>query len=294
LVPLRRGTALDISVRSPPTGESRFQDGSNIMFRSRNGQECAVLYGLINQARINNPTYIAMQNGRPPAGGGNWSSYMDRRPGAGARNISSWWRFGSKKSSYRKGDTERTPSLGQRTEDSGASMSSAMSALKRFSNSRNFSLGKSTITSGAGLSKSSSSGETISEGAKSPPINMARGTPTSITNKRIRLYQRESAAKWRDMGSARLTILHPSQAAIIAPTGHLIQEKRVLITGKSGNTLLDVTLGETSFERVARTGLAVSVVEDLVGSNGMRVDVASMGGVGGSKVRVYMVQVSLM
>jgi len=293
LVPLRRGTALDISVRSPPTGESRFQDASNIMFRSRNGQECAVLYGLINQARINNPTYIAMQTGRPPVGGGNWSSYMDRRPGA--RNISSWWRFGSKKSGYRKGDTERTPSLGQRTEDSGASLTSAMSALKRFSNGRNFSLGKSTITSGAGLSKSSSSVETISEGAKSPPINMTRGTPTGITNKRIRLYQRESAAKWRDMGSAHLTILHPSQAAVIAPTGHLIQEKRVLITSKSGNhTLLDVTLGETSFERVARTGLAVSVVEDLVGSNGMRVDVASMGGVGGSKVRVYMIQVSLM
>jgi hypothetical protein len=287
LVPLRRGTALDISIRSPPTATSTFQEGSNIMFRSRNGQECATLYGMINQARINNPTYVAIQNARAPLGGSNWSAYMDKRPGA--RNLSSWWRFGSKKSSYRQTETDRSPSSQQTGEGSG-SVSNAMSAWKRMSSRGS----KSTATSGAGMSKSGSSEYTTSDGALSPPLpHRAQGALTGITNKRIRLYLKESASKWRDMGSARLTVLHAKQPAIITSSGHLVQEKRLLVTGKNGgHVLIDVTLGETSFERVARTGIAVSIVEDLMGSDGMRVAVGSTGGVGGNKAKVYMIQVS--
>jgi len=271
LVPIRRGTALDISIRSPPTSTSTFQHSSNILFRSRNAQECAQLYALINQSRINNPTYIAMQNAR---GGpsSNWAEYMDRRPGGGgARAISSWWRFGSsKKSSYRK--TEHTSSLAQ-TDGSGGAMSSA---FRRF---------------GKRSAKSRSTGySTSSGGAKTPPIMglAGKGTPTGITNKPIRLYLRESAAGWRDLGSAYLTILHPADGAVISPTGHLLQMKRVLVTSKNGNGLLDVTLGETCFERVARTGIAVSVVEEVTGG---ACAVGDRGGVGGSKGRVFMIQV---
>ncbi len=59
-----------------------------------------------------------------------------------------------------------------------------------------------------------------------------------------------------------------------------------------GETLLDVTLGETCFERVARTGIAVSVQEQLLGPNGEVGQVGKTGGVVATRVRVYMLQVS--
>lgn len=72
-------------------------------------------------------------------------------------------------------------------------------------------------------------------------------------------------------------------------------DKRIVVLGnpkhagaaKDGQwkTLLDVTLGETCFERVARTGIAVSVWENFEG--GM---VAKQGGVNAGRVRVYMMQ----
>ena len=83
LVPLRRGTALDISIRSPPTPNSKITSGNNIMFRSRNPEECEALYALINQSRINNPTYIALQNARGPSytntTSSSFASSLDRR-----------------------------------------------------------------------------------------------------------------------------------------------------------------------------------------------------------------------
>lgn len=278
LVPIRQGTALDISIRSPPTNGSTFQLGSNILFRSRNAQECATLFALINQSRNNNPTYIAMQNarGKPAAGSSNWAEYMDRRPDA--RNISSWWRFGSsKKSSYRK-KTERTSSLAQ-TDGSGGGISSA---FKRFGSIRAKSTSKSRSTEHSDSS----------DGVAPANLDAGMGARTGISNKHIRLYLRESAARWRDLGSAYLTILHPAQPAVITPTGHLLQEKRVVVISKhGGHALLDVTLGETSFERVARTGIAVSVIEELRGNDGVPVAVGDKGGVGGNKVKVFMMQV---
>jgi hypothetical protein len=69
------------------------------------------------------------------------------------------------------------------------------------------------------------------------------------------------------------------------------QERRILVTSKKeGKTLLDVTLSETCFERVARSGIAVSVWEDLVGEGGEVGQVAKTGGVSGAKARVFMIQ----
>ena len=125
-------------------------------------------------------------------------------------------------------------------------------------------------------------------------MDMDMGAPTAISAKPIRLYLRESAARWRDLGSAYLTILHPSQPAVIAPTGHVLQKKRVLVTSKNvANVLLDVTLCETSFERVARTGIAVSVVEELLDGDGLPVAVGDKGGVGGSRVTVSYTHLTL-
>jgi len=64
------------------------------------------------------------------------------------------------------------------------------------------------------------------------------------------------------------------------------------VNGKTkGEVLLDATLGESCFERVARTGIAISVWEDVKGPNGEVGVVNAVGGVGGGRAVVYMVQV---
>jgi hypothetical protein len=60
--------------------------------------------------------------------------------------------------------------------------------------------------------------------------------------------------------------------------------------GKGEPVLLDVTLSETCFERVARSGIAVSVWEDHIGEDGTVGGVAKTGGVLGATARVFMVQ----
>ncbi|KAK5003795.1 hypothetical protein LTR16_006792 [Cryomyces antarcticus] len=68
-------------------------------------------------------------------------------------------------------------------------------------------------------------------------------------------------------------------------------ERRILINGKTkGELLLDVTLGESCFERVARTGIAVSVWEEATGPNGEVGQVGAVGGVSSARARVYMIQ----
>jgi len=70
------------------------------------------------------------------------------------------------------------------------------------------------------------------------------------------------------------------------PRREATQEKRILIRGKTcSEVLLDVCLGESSFERVARTGIAVSVWEGSEGGT-----VGKQGGVIGGSFRVYMIQ----
>lgn len=319
LVPLRRGTALDISIRSPPTPKSQITSGNNIMFRSRNPEECEALYALINHSRINNPTYIALQNARGPA---TTASSMDRRTSvSGSTRTSSWFGFG-RSPSYRA-SSGRTPSIAP-SESSISSMSSAFSALKRFSGYSNgggmFNISRSTISSRTGsransiyTSSDNSSGTGASGGSSGsgtnspiPPgmnVNVdpkmgPAGAPLGLSNAKIRLYIRETASKWRDMGSARLTITRPSAPALLGvPDSNRmhrepLNEKRVVVNGKTkGEVLLDVQLGESCFERVARTGIALSVWEDVVGPNGEVGTVGAVGGVGGGRVRVYMIQV---
>ena len=292
LVPLRRGTAVDISIRSPPTDKSLIRTGNNIMLRSQNPEDCEKLYHLINRARIDNPTFIALQSARGPVPTSNWAEIMDKRNAARTSGSSSpWLRFGSRKGSTYRSKGSRALSTAA-TESSVATMNTAFSALRRFSggNKSIFNIGKSTLTSREG-SRSTYS-DSLSSGAATPmPIDPSFGTPLGITNSKIRLYIRESASKWRDMGSARLSILLPPRppggAANPANTG---TEKRILICGKSkGETILDVTLGESAFERVARTGIAMSVWEEALGPNGEAI-VGAAGGVSNARSRIYMLQ----
>ncbi|KAI9760472.1 MAG: hypothetical protein M4579_001666 [Chaenotheca gracillima] len=288
LVPLRRGTALDISIRSPPTANSQLSTGNNVMFRSRNPEECEALYALINTARINNPTYIALQNARGPYGDGIGSG-MDRR---GPRSRSSWFGLG-RRNSYRA-SSNRASSVAI-SESSVGSLSSAFSALKRFGNNgRSFNISKSTVGSREGSRAasvySSSSNSSLARGGTETTPDISKGSPMGLTNAKIRLYQRETASKWRDMGSARLSITRPPEG--FDRYGLVGNEKRILVNGKTADeVLLDVCLGESCFERVARTGIALSVWEEIVGPNGEIGQVGAVGGVGG-KTKVYMIQVS--
>ncbi|KAF1980238.1 hypothetical protein BU23DRAFT_625373 [Bimuria novae-zelandiae CBS 107.79] len=305
LVPLRKSTAIDISIRSPPTRESRIKSGNNIMLRSRNPQECAQLYAVINHSRINNPTYIALQNARGPYGQESWAEAMERqnaaRPNPGEK-TSLWAGTLGRRSSYRK-TTTRAASISAATESSVGTMNTALrSALGRFSFGKNgrFNIRGSTLGSRSLNSfdtGSSGSGSAPGSGASSPNPGRAPGAPAGITNTKVRLYERETTTKWRDMGGARLTIMLPDPTSTAESVRRSpgqrdpSQEKRIVVTGKKdGVTLLDVTLSESCFERVARSGIAVSVWEDIVGEDGVAGRAARTGGVMGSRARVFMVQ----
>jgi hypothetical protein len=308
LVPLRRGTALDISIRSPPTDRSKIKSSNNIMFRSRNPEECEYLYSLINQSRINNPTYIALANARGP--------FSAQGPAIGRHSTvrhsrsSSWFGLGAAKKGYRASSAP-TPSIAGASESSVGTMASAFSALRGFgASSKMFNISRSTVTSRRGsrpaslYSSSSGSGTGSGSGSNTPaPANPGPDGAIGLTNAKIRLYARETASKWRDMGAARLTITKPppgmmplrppvGPGSLSSPSRLTGQEKRIIIHGKSaGEILLDACLGESCFERIARTGIAVSVWEEMVGPNGEVGVVAAVGGVGGTRSRIYMLQV---
>ncbi|KAL1302683.1 hypothetical protein AAFC00_003046 [Neodothiora populina] len=289
LVPLRRGTALDISIRSPPTEKSLIRSSNNVMFRSRSAEECEQLYSMINMARINNPTYIALQNARGPFNENTWAAAMERR-NSNRTTKNSWWGLPSRKSSTYRSKSSRPQSVN--TDSSVGTMNSAFSALRRFSGSNGiFDIAKSKITSKDG---SLATSESLSSGSSTPIVmDPSQGTPLGITNAKIRLHFRETQNKWRDMGSARMTIMLPPRPSPNAPASPRTTglEKRILIQGKThGETLLDVTLGESCFERVARTGIAVSVWEDNMGPNGEVGHAAAVGGVMSSKPKIYMIQ----
>lgn len=307
LVPLRRGTALDISIRSPPTPQSQITSGNNIMFRSRNPEECEALYALINHSRINNPTFIALQNAR--ASGSSFGT--DRRASTNASGSRRSWFGGFGRSSSYRASSAPTPSIAP-SESSIGSMSSAFSALRRFgrgSASGMFNISRSTITSREGSGANSiytSSDNSSGSGTSSPVppgmISAGKDAPIGLSNAKIRLYTRETASRWRDMGSAKLTIMRPEKSMNVEPDGRPTSngghqggnEKRIVVHGKTkGEVLLDVQLGESCFERVARTGIALSVWEDVVGPNGELGVVNAQGGVVGGRAQVYMIQVSL-
>ncbi|KAF7593278.1 hypothetical protein BBP40_011735 [Aspergillus hancockii] len=306
LVPIRRGTAIDISIRSPPTERSKVYWSNNIMFRSRNADECEALYGLINHARINNPTYIALQNARGP---------YTQQPNPIERPAKSGGLFGwpRRRKSYRASGSPR--SVADHSESSVGTMSSAFSALKRFgAGSKMFSIPRSSVTKEDSLySSSAGSGtnHTSTSGIGRIAAAIKNIDGIGLSNAKIRLYMRETQSKWRDMGAARLTIMpapqrleaaagelddasaategaggSPPASGATSPRRTVDSEKRILIRGKTrGETLLDVCLPESSFERVARTGIAMSVWEESEGGA-----MPKKGGVTGGSSKIYMIQ----
>ena len=304
LVILWRGTALDISIRSPPNANSQIVSGDYVMFRSRNVEECDALYRLITDARLNNPTYIALQNARGHSGAGStFVPLSDRRTGTRNSRPSSWFSGLGRSASYRA-STARTPSVAPSESSIGSVAVNAFSALLRFGKSGGgmFNIARSTITSRQG-SIYNGSDNSSGSGANSPIAPGAnKAGPIGLNNAKIRLYVRETNSKWRDMGSARLTIMRPTVSSgegtggTFESSSRPVQakeaEKRIVVHGKThGEVLLDVQLGESCFERVARTGIALYVWEDMVGPKGEIGFVGAVGGVAGGRATVYMIQV---
>ncbi|ETN46875.1 uncharacterized protein HMPREF1541_01064 [Cyphellophora europaea CBS 101466] len=342
IVPLRRGTALDINIRSPPTSNSSLRTTNNIMFRSRNADECDLLYGMINWARCNNPTYIQLEKARPKQSSVSFNVGPAQQ---GATRSSSWFGFGGsqKKSSFRASSAPM--SVGGDTEASHSTVATAFSALKRLSASTAFSLNRSSVTRRSGWSRtsgslySSNSGTGSGSGSSTPIPSQVGLVPgrdgpnvpgTSaeaasgggmVNNMKIRLYVRKGQ-NWGDLGSGRLSVLPALDAAgqalgngaseISSPTttpvrglpgskgprlassGHTPhrvhgdgREKRIVVRkNNKKNTevvLLDAVLGESCFERVMQTGIAMKVWTEHQG-------VAHTGGVMMGREQIYMMQ----
>jgi hypothetical protein len=198
-------------------------------------------------------------------------------------------------------------------------MSSAFSALKKFgSGSKMFNLSRSSITSRSAKedslhsSSAGSGSHHSSSGIGRIAAAMKGADGIGLSNAKIRLYVRETQSKWRDMGAARLTIMparsaprrpgtsssrrsdtsvgadgegSPPTSGSASPRQATDPEKRIVVRGKTrGEVLLDVCLGESAFERVARTGIAVSVPEDHDGA------MQKEGGVIGKFSKIYMIQ----
>ncbi|KAL6252635.1 hypothetical protein RBB50_000354 [Rhinocladiella similis] len=355
LVMLRKGAALDIQIRSPPTSNSRIRTSSNIMFRSSNLQACDALYGMINWARCNNPTYIELERARPHQPTVTFNVNASDQPRSRA---SSWFSFGSaKKSSYRASSAPTPASIDMSVESSGT-MVSAFSALRRFSAKPAFNINRSSVvrrntsTTGPSLYSSSSGTRTGTGSGSSTPAPSQVGfipgkdgpnVPATsaeavngggmVNNMKIRIYMRKGQ-HWDNLGGARLSVLpapasvaatgqdgsrsasvaasppvtpadaHSRSPSIVEPgsaqqrgprlpssnhTPHRVhgngREKRILIVRNKAPdvVLLDAVLGESCFERIMQTGIAVKVwKEDEV--------IGHTGGVMMGRETVYMLQ----
>lgn len=276
--PIRRGTAVDISIRTPKDSNLA---GANIMLRSRSPNECEMLFNGI-QSNIHYPAdyqVSTMLTSVVPSEMGGTSVSSATFGGSIKRGFA--WTRGK---TYRAGMSTGTPSLVSTPSET--SVGSIASAFSRFR--------------GKGIFKNSSLSSVASSATTSMMGDGSRGgTPTELSNlpgiengfitmapMKVRLYLRETPSKWRDLGNARLNVLNPPDTAKDA------NDKRIVLTNKKGNLiLLDTVLGEQSFERVARTGIAVSILtsEGEADGTGKPRDI---GGIG-AKNTVYMMQVRI-
>ncbi|KAA8898779.1 hypothetical protein FN846DRAFT_991200 [Sphaerosporella brunnea] len=198
------------------------------------------------------------------------------------RGFGSW----ARSKTYRAGGASvSTPSLVSTPSE--ASVNSLSSAFSRFRAGKIFR----GSPMGSLASSSSSMGDSSRGGTPIglPNVPGVDNNVVTMSPMKIRLYRRDHPSKWRDLGNARLNVFKPMEGARPGK-GPSEDDKRIVITNKKGDTvLLDVVLGESAFERVARTGIAVSVLtgegeEDGTGKP------SQSGGIG-AKSTVYMMQV---
>lgn len=274
-LPVRRGTAVDISIRTPG------KKGINTMLRSRSPNECEMLFNAINAHRImphdyQHPLTSTVSSLALSSDMGATSDASTTIVGGSIKRGFGGW---SRSKSYRAGGASN-PSL-----VSSPSETSISSAFSRFRPGKVF---KSSPL-GSVASSSSSMGDS-SRGATPVGLPKVPGVENSVvmmSPMKIRLYRRENSQKWRDLGNSRINVFKPLEGQ--RGLGIKEDDKRVVITSKKGDKVhLDVVLGESAFERVARTGIAISI---LVGE-GEADGTGKPGHVGGigAKSTVYMMQ----
>lgn len=289
VTPVRRGTAVDISIRSPSS--SKFK-GASLMLRSRSPGEGETLLNAINNNRLA-PTNLppASLPSLTPMASYTSAEMTNESSTTLAGSIKRGFGSFSRTKSYRAGKkNSSSPSL--MSGASNASLGSLASAFSRFRKGKFFK--NSPLSSMTSSASNSIMGD--SSGGGSPTSGLIMGIPgaegnITMSNLKIRLYKRENVSKWRDMGAASLNILKPPEdyKGPAAPLNG--SEKRIVVTNRKGNVIwVDEVLGETSFERIARTGIAVSIWTSEGMENGTGIP-GPQGGIGG-KSTVYMMQVS--
>ena len=325
LVLVHQGTALDISVRSPPLAHAQRKkedfETCQFMFRSRSPEECQELYHFINWARMNNPTWIQLEHARATSaalefGGASFNRVRARK--------SSW--FGGRsngigrRSSYRASSAP-SPSIAK-TATSRNSMTSAFSAWRHFRrDSSRYSVARSTVTSRHGAGSDRSEGDSLGTCARVPGADGNVG----LANCRVDLYERPAGGSYRKLGKGFLTIRYPEEIealavaemsgaatpeagmstatspsptpapamtpapAALAMTVGLENstEKRVIVTSKKDALLFDATLPQRCFHRATPTSIAMQVYEEFEGGI-----VAKTGGVGAGRQRLFMLHMS--
>ncbi|KAL3424764.1 glucan 4-alpha-glucosidase [Phlyctema vagabunda] len=305
LVSLRKSTALDIEIQSPPTERSRLKCSGTVRYRALTVIACQDLYQAIHRARLENPVYKKLEQERMlnSYGGQSYEAAV-----AGNRRRS--W-FGRQRS-YRA--SARAPSATISEGSNNSHSSSAFSALKRLSGGAIFNIAKSSVDMGApggptsmytSSSESGTSGFTPPRTPTSPSLS---GTAASNAvnlgseNLKIRLYCLETASKWNDIGAARLSVTQPPPGMRQASSLYHGIEKRIIVTRKAAEgdkknghdsdrpvILLDVVLGSGCFSKIGRTGIAINVWEDVTGPNGEIGMIGPVGGVSG-RTRKWMLQ----
>ena len=292
LVMVHRGTALDISIRSPPTARSTLDCGSRIMFRSRNPSECETLYGLVTAARLKNPTYVALQQARCRHVGAGYSALRGRQ----SQRRKSWLGWGRERS--QRGDSVAEPSVSA-SETSVGTRRSLLSAMRFLDRSgRFFSTPRSNTSCSIASTEPTAPSSGENSGASTPAQESSPGGMNNSigpAETKCRLHVRADRSKrWHSMGSTRLTI-EPSPVLGSGSPGFFpgpIDERRIIVKAKStGKVFVDACLGSRSFMRVGTCGIAFEVRADICGPTG---EVGQAGPMGGTGVqhKIYMISVS--
>ncbi|KAI9887510.1 MAG: hypothetical protein M1823_000689 [Watsoniomyces obsoletus] len=282
LVSVARGTALDVSIKSPATVRSQLAAGSHIMFRSRNPRECEALNAAVRIAQWSNPTYIALQQARSRHTGSSYSGL--RRRTSGRRTVWRGFHWRSRRRGRGAGSVRIQAGVSDRSAlSSSAGPASAVSALRSDQQSmgpQHPSTPQSGVTGVGGSSGGMSgvSSPSVASSAWADSVTPSRALSgvegsmsTSPGNDKCLFFERQGS-QWRIRGKARIHIGLPP---VGVPCG--FDQHRILIRGKQGNTLFDRIMGRDEIRRDGRTGILLAIDQEACRPDGQP---GAVGGVG--------------
>ncbi|KAK9448631.1 uncharacterized protein V1518DRAFT_417767 [Limtongia smithiae] len=107
-----------------------------------------------------------------------------------------------------------------------------------------------------------------------PTIVLASGEVLLVKDFKCRLFLRQNALKWRNLGPARVTVIGVPEE---------LGGNKVAVKRPDGQVVFELSAGQSSFERVGKSGLAVHVMAEIAETAAAITD-------GDSRVAVYMLQ----